>query len=183
MPGGWGVRGTTPSPRGKGDKSGYGFNDYWQTGERAAVQFYLDDSALQALDDRLKTFDIDRAYKIDSAKAITAMVRELKEQAMPKSPYLFGVLRGAHISETRDVAGHWKGVVTIDTQVVHHILGGRPAEYGAKLHQEGRPWFEWTVITQADRIIEKHAGTIVSAYSQIWGEGGGGRIMSSSQLF
>ena len=169
--------------RGKGDKSGYDFNQYWGgNNTAAALQFYLDDSALQALDDRLKSFDIERAYKIDSAKAITAIVRELRDQTMPRSPYLFGVLRSAHFSETRDVAGHWKGVVSIDPQVVHHILGGRPAEYGARLHQEGRPWFEWTVIQEADRIVEKHAGTLVSAYSQLWGEGGSGRIMSSSQL-
>lgn len=178
MPGGWGVRDVGARSPGRA-KSDYGFNDYWQKSKPAAVQFYIDDSTLQALDDRLKSFDIERAYKIDSAKAITAMVRDLREAAMPRSPYLYGVLRSAHFSETRDVAGSWKGVVSIDPQVIHHTLGGRPAEYGARLHQEGRPWFEWTVQLSADRIIDKHAGTLISAYSQLWGEGGGGRIMSS----
>ena len=172
-----------PLVRGKGDNSGYDFNQYWGSNKAASVQIYIDDSALQSMDDRLKTFDIERTYKIDSAKAISAIARDLNQEAMPRSPYLYGVLREAHFSETRAAGENWLGVVTIDTRVIHHILGGKPAEYGARIHEEGRPWFEMTVRQEADRIVEKHAGKLVNAYQQLWGGFGGGTIMTASSIF
>lgn len=179
----WGVRDRSARSHLDSYVGGYGPEDYWGHGKQGGLAIFIDDKALQTFDDRMQRLDIDRMYKIDSGKAVSAMVSELRREAMPRSPYLYGVLRNAHYSETRYVSGHWVGVVTIDPSVVHHILGGRPANYGARIHGEDRPWFEWTVVQEADRIIDKHSGEIVSAYLQLWGDGGSGSVMTSSSIF
>lgn len=99
------------------------------------------------------------------------ITRDVRIAAQDRSPYLYGVLHGAHRDEFVGDIGRWGnfGRVFIDPSITHPIMGGRPYEYGQRLHIGGRPWFLWTVEQDAPGIIERHGGEIFSQFFQnIW---------------
>lgn len=113
-------------------------------------------------------------YIEDSGKivgeTIKAITKDIRIAAQERSPYLFGVLHGAHRDEYIGNIGRFGnfGRVYIDPEVVHPVLGGHPYDYGAKIHNFDRPWFLWTATEDAPDIIEKHGAELVGRFDQIF---------------
>lgn len=109
----------------------------------------------------------------ESARVLAKAARELRRAAQPRSPYLYGVLRAAHFDTLLQDSSFWEGqagLVAIDPQAVHHILGGRPNIYGAEIHAglrgEHRPWFAQTLERQGQSIIEESGDELTGIYSK-----------------
>lgn len=111
----------------------------------------------------------DSAYESRVAMVIPGITRELREQAQERSPWLYGILSGAHLNETFGQGDEMEGVVHIDPTVWHPVLGGRPVDYGHRIHtQEGRPWFVWTIAEEADRIIQKYGAELIDVVGDVF---------------
>lgn len=111
------------------------------------------------------TIGFDSKYESKAEEVIPGITRELREEAQTRSPYLYGVLQSAHLDETMHADDSYMGVVHINPEVWHPILGGRPVDYGHRIHtQDGRPWFGWTVDEEAERIIGKYGAQLGEVY-------------------
>jgi len=69
------------------------------------------------------------------------------------APYLTGTLRAAHRERMLEAA---LGEVFIDPTVINPILGGRPVEYGAMVHQvPGKDWMRRTADEDSRAIVNE----------------------------
>ena len=100
-----------------------------------------------------------------AGRMLAGVTGEVLEALRARSPILYGVLRMAHRAEISPTKGH----IFIDPTVVHPVLGGRPVIYGAKLHREGRPWFDQTVQQDVPEILAKYTADFVDEIEVIYG--------------
>lgn len=107
----------------------------------------------------------------ESREVIQSIVEQLAQEAQYRSPYLYGILQGAHLADSFIEGDSPTGVVHIDPDVTHPILGGRPVDYGARIHGEDRPWFGWTVEETADDIIRDHEAELTNVYAELFSGG------------
>lgn len=109
--------------------------------------------------------EFEAEYREEANKVLYRIAQRLSQHAQRRSPYLYGILHGAHRAELQNDAG----VVFIDPNVWHPYLGGHPAVYGAEIHAGVRPnarpnpWFETTVQQDADRIVREEGSEILFA--------------------
>lgn len=130
---------------------------------------------IQAMGFRQLKSDLDaleRSWDRESAKVLAEIAKKLRKAAQTRSPYLYGVLREAHFDTLIKDSSFWggqAGLVAIDPQATHHILGGRPNIYGAEIHAgirgDHRPWFAWTLEQQGPSIIEKGGNELLGIFS------------------
>lgn len=131
---------------------------------------------IQALGFKQLVRDIDKLeanWDKKSAKELTKIAKNLRMAAQPRSPYLYGVLRGAHFDTLLKDSSFWggqAGLVAIDPEVTHYVLGGRPNVYGAEIHAGSRgahrPWFAWTLEQQGPSIIEEGGNEFKGIYAE-----------------
>jgi len=89
---------------------------------------------------------------------------ELSIEASEVAPFLYGVLSSAHRGEVKGKMAR----VFIDPSVVHPVLGGKPAQYGAELHESGRPWFQWTLERHGERVTKEAGNQITAVLGGYW---------------
>ena len=123
------------------------------------------------LEDDIDLFE--KKWDDEAAKILAEAARRLRKAAQPRSPYLYGVLRGAHFDTLIEDSSFWNdqaGLVAIDPSVWHPILGGQPNIYGAEIHAglkgPPRPWFAWTIEQEGASIIEESGGDLIGVYSK-----------------
>lgn len=116
---------------------------------------------------------LERKWDKESEKILASTARKVRIAAQPRSPYLYGVLRGAHFDTLLKDSSFWggqAGLVAIDPNVEHHILGGRPNVYGAEIHAGSRgahrPWFAWTLEQDVPSILEETGNELKGIYSE-----------------
>jgi hypothetical protein len=112
-------------------------------------------------------------WKRESEHILRDIARRLRVAAQPRSPYLYGVLRGAHFDTLLKNSTFWggmAGLVAINPGREHPILGGRPNIYGAEIHAglrgAHRPWFAQTVEQDAPSIMEEGGDELVGIYAE-----------------
>ena len=111
----------------------------------------------------------DGTYQSEAAHIMPGITKEFRAAAQDRSPYLYGILQSAHMDETVQDGDSYMGIVRIDPGIWHPILGGRPVDYGHRIHTEdGRPWFGWTVEQEADRIINKYGADLADVYTDLF---------------
>ncbi len=116
---------------------------------------------------------LEKNWDRQSGRELRKIARNLRKAAQPRSPYLYGVLKAAHFDTLLKDSSFWggqAGLVAIDPEVVHHVLGGRPNVYGAEIHAGSRgahrPWFVWTLEQQGPSIIEAGGNEMLGIYSE-----------------
>lgn len=109
----------------------------------------------------------------ESEQKLRDIAKKLRTAAQPRSPYLYGVLRGAHFDTLLKSPTFWggkAGLVAINPGTEHHILGGRPNIYGAEIHAglrgAHRPWFAQTIEQDAPSIMEEGADELAGVYAE-----------------
>lgn len=86
--------------------------------------------------------------------ATAKQVERLLLAAQAISPYLYGVLQGAHRGTVTPEPDGATGRLFIDPSVVHPVLGGRPVVYGTEIHNEDRPWMQTAFAQLEDSIAQ-----------------------------
>ena len=101
----------------------------------------------------------------DSKGVLAKAARMFRVSAQERSPYLYGILRGAHFDEVNESADGPYGLVSISA--AHHpILGGYADEYGPRIHAEDRPWFAWTIEQESSRIMGEVGSEMLGVYGK-----------------
>jgi hypothetical protein len=101
-------------------------------------------------------------WNADSKKVLAEGGSLFSKATAKRSPYLYGVLRGAHYSRMAEDDGPI-AIITV-AHTPHHILGGYADDYGPRIHREGRPWFSWAIEQEGARIMEK----IGASYARVF---------------
>ena len=110
----------------------------------------------------------EKEQKVAVPRVIEKITITLKPLVQRRSPYLYGILRGAHIATTEGRGHDATGVIGIHPATTHPVLGGRPATYGLRIHnEEGRPWFEQTVEADAERVVMKYGASLGEMYTNV----------------
>lgn len=109
--------------------------------------------------------ELERNWARESRDVLGEGAKLFKEAAQKRSPYLYGVLRGAHFDEVTKELEDPVGIVSI-LHTRHHVLGGYADDYGPRIHREGRPWFGWTIEQEGSRIL----GKIGASYARVYEE-------------
>jgi len=114
-----------------------------------------------------------RKWDKESEKILGETATKVRKAAQPRSPYLYGVLRSAHFDTLLRDSTFWggrAGLVAIDPQAEHHILGGRPNIYGAEIHAglrgARRPWFADTIAQDVPSILEETGNELKGVYAE-----------------
>lgn len=103
-----------------------------------------------------------------AAEIIKKITQEMLRETQKRSPYLYGILRGAHLMQMEKQGGSERGIIGIHPATTHPILGGRPSVYGLRIHNEdGRPWFLWTIQDHAERILQEYGSSLGEMYTNI----------------
>ena len=117
--------------------------------------------------------NLERNWKKESEQKLRDIAKNIRIAAEPRSPYLYGVLRGAHFDTLLKDASFWggqAGLVAINPGAKHHILGGRPNVYGAEIHAglrgHRRPWFAETVAQDVPSIMEEGGDELKGIYAE-----------------
>ncbi|MCK5611837.1 hypothetical protein KAR91_58750, partial [Candidatus Pacearchaeota archaeon] len=105
-------------------------------------------------------------WNADSKKVLAEGGSLFSKAAQKRSPYLYGVLRGAHYSRMADGDdGDPIAIVTI-AHTPHHVLGGYADDYGPRIHREGRPWFGHTIEQEGAQIMDKIGASMVRVFNK-----------------
>ena len=112
--------------------------------------------------------ELESNFDKDSKEVLRKGSKLFREATQERSPYLYGILRGAHFDDLIE-GDDPMGLVAIDPSVWHPILGGYPNEYGARIHGEGRPWFAWTIDQEGDRIMGNIGSELAGIYPSYLG--------------
>jgi hypothetical protein len=111
--------------------------------------------------------NIDAREKEVSTEALKVIAAQFLAETQYRSPYWTGHLRMHHTSFVKDY-GYEEvlGIVAIDPGAPEHpILGGRPSDYGHRLHEEGRPWFARTIMEAGHQIMQRNLSLFMSIYT------------------
>ena len=135
--------------------------DLWGMGHFGRVQIYQ-----MGMDKLIRDVEnLEANWDKESRGVLAEGAKLFKEAAQERSPYLYGVLRGAHFSETGDSAEGQYGLVSI-SDAWHHVLGGYASDYGPKIHADDRPWFGWTIEQEGSRIMAEIGAEIADIYGK-----------------
>lgn len=110
---------------------------------------------------------------------LAALVQELLDITRSYSPYLYGVLISAHrgIVEFGGSLGYTgragevsisRGLIYIETGIVHPILGGSPDEYGYRIHETRNPWMERAARLHGPRLMAEYGNGLLIEFDHIY---------------
>lgn len=127
--------------------------------------FTVTSDGFKELEAVLRQFD--NEYNEAAKDIITKITQEGLKVVKPRSPYLYGILRGAHLAQFGGSGANFEGVIGIHPATVHPILGGRPSVYGLRLHNAGRPWFAQSFWQDLPAIVKEYGAGLGELYLNI----------------
>lgn len=136
--------------------------DLWSMGgERSIIRIYE-----MGFDKLISDINnLESKWDEESKKVLAKAAELFREAARERSPYLYGILRGAHFSDVEETTDGPVGLVAI-SDAWHPIMGGYASDYGPRIHSEDRPWFAWTVEQESSRIMSEVGADMKSIYAE-----------------
>lgn len=133
------------------------------------IDVEIDRTSMFALWDlRNRLHEANRQLEATGETAVVRMLAfitsEYGEKWEEESPFLTGSLASA----TREQVIFDTGRVFIDPSTVNPILGGKPSEYGPKVHDERNPWVERVFYSETARIVKEGQEIIWSAMDEVF---------------
>lgn len=101
-------------------------------------------------------------------RAVAGGILKWGELTAAESPYDTGTLRSAHRQRVDPWVDGVTGIIFIDPFVTNPVYGGRPAVYGAIVHDNIDPWFDRSAEMYGEMILEEVEQTIVRQVEDIW---------------
>lgn len=100
-----------------------------------------------------------------TVRMLAFVVNEYGEAWEDNAPFLTGTLA----SSTREIVIFNTGRVFIDPANVNPILGGKPVDYGPKVHQR-KPWVSDVFYSETKRIVTKGQNMLFESMDEIFAQ-------------
>lgn len=105
--------------------------------------------------------------------AVMGATNELRDLATAAAPMITGTLKSSH--RAIFTAAPVEGYVILDSSYTNPVFGGRPVDYGPKVHagtgwaSRAKPWMQTTVDAHGAFVIHRHGAELKAFVDYVYG--------------